>query len=240
VLDWARKGVLAMLRVPPEPQIPEGSRESVLTFRAGRNFYRWQVLAWAAPHLGLLPIAAVYVFGLFRMGSAPFWVRVTYDTAGVLALIFLLAEALVTFLALKWSYELRWYIVTDRSLRIRSGVWNVEELTMTFANIQEIRVASGPIQKYLGLADVEVRSAGGGAAGPRGEQGGHTASFEGVDNANEIRDLIVNRLRAYRDLGLGGVEHHESEGSLTAAHAVLEESRALRRALEAAQSPMTG
>ena len=124
-------------------------------------------------------------------------------------------------------------MVTDRSLRIRSGVWNVEELTVTFANIQEIRVTSGPLQNVLGLADVEVSIAGAGTSGPHGQRQARTADFQDVDNANEIRDLIVERVRAYQDLGLG--DHAQLQGkvpaALAASHAVLAEARALRSAL---------
>ena len=31
----------------------------------------------------------------------------------------------------------------------------------------------------------------------------HTGFFHGVDNAEEIRDLILNRLRRFRETGLG-------------------------------------
>jgi len=133
------------------------------------------------------------------------------------------------------NFRLRWYIVTDRSLRIRSGIWSTQELTTTFANIQEIRISSGPLQKLLGLADVEVHSAGGGA-GKQGEAGGHVARFEGVDIANEIRDLIGDRLRQYRDAGLGESErvaHAAANGdAIAAANGVLEEARALRVAVQ--------
>ena len=76
---------------------------------------------------------------------------------------------------------------------------------MTFANIQEIRVTSGPIQKFLGPADVEAHPAGGGGAGSRSDRNGHVAYFEGVDNAREIRDLMVERLRVFREIGFRAV-----------------------------------
>ena len=57
------------------------------------------------------------------------------------------------------NYELRWYIVTDRSLRIRIGIWIVEEITMTFDNIQDLRITAGPPQGWLGLAALELSSA---------------------------------------------------------------------------------
>lgn len=246
MLEWLRAVVLTVLHVPPEPKVPEGSPGSVLVFRAGRNFYRRQVLLWAVSHLGAasgLIVAYVYTWRL--IARAPHWVQIGYQVMEVLGAIGIVVALPVTFLALKWEYELRWYIVTDRSLRIRSGVWNVEELTMTFANIQEIRVTSGPIQNLLGLADVEVSSAGGGATGSHGERSARVAAFEGVDNADEIRDLIVDRLRVYRDLGLGGptdaadvsiASRIAPVSTLTAAQSVLDEARALRRALSGTRS----
>jgi uncharacterized membrane protein YdbT with pleckstrin-like domain len=125
-------------------------------------------------------------------------------------------------------------MVTDRSLRIRSGVFNMQELTMTFSNIQEIRVTAGPLQKLLKLADVEVQSAGGGSR--RGE--GHIGSFKGLSNATDIRDLMVERLRQYRDSGLGESaipEGSELDHSMEAARAVLAEARALREHLTASR-----
>ena len=111
---------------------------------------------------------------------------------------------------------------------------NVHELTTTFANVQEIRLLAGPLQKVLGLADLEVHSAGGGS-GRKGSPGGHVARFEGVDNAPEIRDFILARLQQYRDSGLGDKEtthpNAAGEGTITAARAVLAEVRALRVAL---------
>jgi uncharacterized membrane protein YdbT with pleckstrin-like domain len=119
----------------------------------------------------------------------------------------LVAALPFSYMMQRLNYELRWYIVTDRSLRIRSGIWSVEEITMTFANIQDLRITSGPLQGWLGLADLEVSSAGGRGASSGGKHGAmrnsHEARFEGVDNAEEIRDLIVERLRRYRDEGLG-------------------------------------
>ena len=105
---------------------------------------------------------------------------------------------------------------------------------MTFSNIQEIRVTAGPLQKLLKLADVEVQSAGGGSR--RGE--GHIGSFKGLSNANDIRDLMVERLRQYRDSGLGESaipEGSELDHSMEAARAVLAEARALREHLTASR-----
>ena len=103
---------------------------------------------------------------------------------------------------------------------------------MTFSNIQEIRVSAGPLQNLLKIADVEVHSAGG--ATERG--GGHIGKFEGVSNANEIRDILLERLRQYRDSGLGDSStptHAPAEGAMEAGRTVLAEARALRQLVAA-------
>lgn len=159
-----------------------------------------------------------------------------------------LVQIPVTYAMARLDFELRWYIVTDRSLRIRSGLASVQEMTMSFANVQQVVVAQGPLQRLLGIADVRVQSAGGGGGGE--QQGAHdsthTGVFHGVENANEIRDLILARLRQFREAGLGdpddqsppvvsGAPNDETTpvGSdpLLAAREILEEARALRRAV---------
>ena len=167
-----------------------------------------------------------------------------------------------TFIAARLEYELRWYIVTDRSLRIRAGLVSLQESTMSFANIQQVEVRQGPFQRLLGIADVRVQSAGGGGGGPKGahvEDSLHTGVFHGVENAHEIRDLILERLKAFRETGLGDPDDAHASASaariapadapligatstaapalqaggdaLVAAREVLVEARALRRAL---------
>lgn len=113
----------------------------------------------------------------------------------------------LTYAVRRLDFEMRWYVVTDRSLRIRTGVWSVQESTMSFANLQQVEVSQGPLQRLLGLADVKVQSAGG-SDNPHGKPQDdlHTGHFHGVDNAHEIRDLIQDRLRRFRESGLGDPE----------------------------------
>jgi len=117
-----------------------------------------------------------------------------------------LGQLLISYATTRLEYELRWYIVTDRSLRIRSGIWTVQESTMSFANLQQVVVTQGPLQRILGISDVRVESAGGGR-GSASEEGSspsmHAGVFEGVENATEIRNLILDRLRHFRETGLG-------------------------------------
>ena len=158
-----------------------------------------------------------------------------------------LVQIPLTYAIRRLDFEMHWYIVTDRSLRIRTGLLRLQESTMSFANLQQVEVKQGPLQRLLGLADVHVQSAGGGGGHEPGQIGEslHTGIFHSVSNATEIRDLILERLRRFRQAGLGDPDDHghhpappatattDATGgdALAAAREVLAEARALRAVL---------
>lgn len=59
----------------------------------------------------------------------------------IIGILAYFAQLPVTYLIARLDFELRWYMVTDRSLRIRYGVWRISESTMSFANIQQVIVS---------------------------------------------------------------------------------------------------
>jgi membrane protein YdbS with pleckstrin-like domain len=178
----------------------------------------------------------------------PSWTFPVIWLVKIVTFAFYLVQIPVTYAVRRLDYEMRWYMVTDRSLRLRSGVWKVVESTMSFANIQQVTMTQNPLQRLLGLGDVKVQSAGGGHT--KHEPGGedmHLGLFHCVTNAAEIRDLILARLRRYRESGLGDPEEHSAsaqtpvvapttasgtpDGTLLAARELLLETRALRSTL---------
>ena len=198
---------------------------------------RNQINGWAGFKQVLVEIALVLPAWAFPL----IWVlKITGFTLYLVQIPF-------TYALRRLDYEMRWYVVTDRSLRIRTGVWNVQELTMSFANLQQVAVTQGPLQRLLGLADVRVQSAGGGAERPGQKHGEslHNGHFHGVEHATEIRDLILERLKRFRETGLGDPDearhpmvpavpvgaHAGSGDLLAAARELTAEARALRTAL---------
>jgi membrane protein YdbS with pleckstrin-like domain len=166
----------------------------------------------------------------------------------ILGVLLYLLQIPVTFVVRRLDYELRWYMVTDRSLRIRYGVWNISESTMSFANIQQVVVSQNPVQRLLGLSDVKVQSAGGGGGGEKHEPSSgddmHLGLFHQVTNGSEIRDLILKRLRRFRESGLGDPDEKapavpdevppitgDATSLVTAARELAAEARALRQSL---------
>lgn len=248
MLDFLKEPILQLLRVPPEPQPPAGDRSSLKVFRAARGFYRYRVLSWFLKQ-------AMSVIGIT---VALFWIWSSRESGDILvgriflwlemlAIAFILLQIPFSFLLLRLDYEMRWYQVTDRSLRIREGIWHVREMTMTFANVQNIEVSQGPLQRIFGIADLKVQTAGGGGMAAQGKQGQegvgfnmHLGYFRGIENAQEVRDMMLERLRRYRDAGLGDLDESADPQTQEAApelESLLSELGAeaagLRRAAEA-------
>ncbi len=235
-MTW-RQRLLRFLRVPHEPSAPAGDAE-VAVFRAAPNYYYYRIIRWAATNFGAL---WGLIVGLSVMGRIPtggftslrtiFWVFEAF------AIATFVIQAVARLVLLRIDIDQRWYLVSDRSLRIREGVVNLKEKTMTFANIQNVRIQQGPLQRMFGIADVQVRTAGGGGKASAEEEhaGGkdmHIGYFRGVANASKIRDAVLERLRKQADSGLGDPddvsEHPDS--LMEAARTLAVEAAALRTA----------
>lgn len=235
-----------LLRIPHDPEPPPGDEASARVFRAAPAYFKYRLVLWGIGTAFALLIATVVLggvnIGLLNDRGVPEAVRMLVLAFTGLAFLFLIGHTLFSLAVLRLDYEKRWYVVTDRSLRVREGVMTVREMTVTFANIQNVAVMQGPIQRALGLADLQVETAGGGAVNPNQKQLGpnlHVAWFRGIDNAEEVKTLIQERLRKLKDAGLGDHDDHRAPavtvtagtaGLLEALRAVHAEAGALRAA----------
>jgi hypothetical protein len=249
--------LLGLLRVPHEPHLPAGEPGSARVFRAAPNYWRLKLARWAARQ-ALTLFGFVFLIGFLHMAPD----TVTIDDHGrtrriptapamavargleAFGIALWLVQLPLTLAVIRLDYQLRWYVVTDRAARLREGVLSLTEMTFTLVNVQDIRIAQGPLERLLGLADVELRTAGGSESGPgRGAHGAaltrnlHLARFRGVDNAEMIRDLVLERMKRARDAGLGDPDdaaaRHEGQPSdlERAALDLMAESAALRLAV---------
>jgi membrane protein YdbS with pleckstrin-like domain len=239
-----RSELLAFLRVPSAPSAPAGDQD-VRIFRAAPNFFRYKMARWAFTNAAA--VVGLFVgIGFLRAVPKPnlnAGLMMLLTVVEAIAVLGFIIQALWTLALLRLDYEQRWYLVSDRSLRIREGIVRMHEKTMTFANIQNVSIQQGPLQRILGIADLQVRTAGGGGGGGPREKGHtqqddlHVAYFRGVDNAENISETIRERLRRHADSGLGDPDdayHTALPGSaghhslLAAARALADEARALR------------
>ena len=184
-------------RVSPDPPEPPSGRDA-LAFRPAPGFLTYlRVGFWTRTVLlaFLVFTAAVLLTG----GLPPGWAA--FLGGGGIVLFFL--WVLVDHWALQLRYDHTWYIVTDRSVRIRHGIWTIREGTVTFENAQNVRVRQGPVQRWFGIADVVIETAAAGVATGQGVTMANQAILAGVSDAPGLRDRIAERMRRSRSAGLG-------------------------------------
>lgn len=111
---------------------------------------------------------------------------------------FFIGLALVT---TRVDFELRHYLVGDRSLRVAQGAWKREEVTLSYANVQNIEVNQGPLERLFGFKSLTISTAG--ADTTPGAENSHLVTMVGLQDADEVRALILGMLKQQRDTGLG-------------------------------------
>jgi uncharacterized membrane protein YdbT with pleckstrin-like domain len=252
-MSWRGK-VLMFMRVPPTPAHPPGSPPRV--FRAAPNYFKLRMVGWGIAQILALGglIWAYFFIDFMARSNAPRSLVWMMQVGEALAWTALVIQIIFGWMLIRLDYEMRWYMLSDRAIRIREGVTTVREKTVVLANIQNIAVRQGPLQRLLGIADVEVKTAGGGGQATKMDQKHsegepmHVAYFRGVDNAEEIRDLLREGVRRQRDAGLGDPDEIEHEDVAEvpsvpgddplrhAASELLTEARMLRAVVERAAS----
>lgn len=213
---WIYGGLWSILvrwfRVPEHPPtLPVPPGETMESFRPSDGFLRYlKFKFW----LGLTAFDGVLTVAyLVLLVAAPLWGAILFLPYLVVAIL----PDIVAYIAIHLQYDTTWYVMTGRSLRIRRGIWTIHETTITFENVQNVTVNQGPLQRWFGISDVLVETAGGGGKVAQQQQpglagvAGHRGLIEGIADAQRIRDLILARLRRSRTAGLGD-EHHAPPG----------------------------
>jgi membrane protein YdbS with pleckstrin-like domain len=261
--------ILRILRLSDRPAMLAAPSEC---FRASRRLLTLRRVSWAFHQIGAgigLVVSLVLlrrfedsvvaaIEGVARGSMAGLdWFLTTFDLTMVEALTAVETVAVITFpvqlivsgvmLGLDW--ELRSYQVNDTAVRIREGLFRQREQTMTIANIQNMVIRQGPLQRILGISNLEIHTAGGGASSSDDDSDGHAKGLHvgrivGIEKAEELRDRLRVSLARQRDSGLGDpddsagpVQHSfigASAGLGEALDRLLEEVQALRRARQRA------
>ena len=201
---WVYQGVWRVLsdwfRVPQHPPVlPTQEGETVESFRPAEGFLRYLKLQF---WIWLVVIDLAFFIG---------WIAITAASPVVGVLLALPALALavvpdvVAYVAIHLRYDTTWYVMSDRSLRIRRGIWIIHETTITFENVQNVTLSQGPLQRWFGIGSVRVDTAGGGGHGEQGvpTSAAHQGLIEGIADAPRIRDLLMKQLRRSQSDGLG-------------------------------------
>jgi membrane protein YdbS with pleckstrin-like domain len=182
--------------------LPTLPGEVLQSFRPAEGFLRYLKLKfWLVSALSAAGGVVAWIAFLTAVrGSIAVWLSPP-------ALLVAVVPLILSYLAIHLRYDSTWYVLSQRSLRIRAGIWTISEATITFENIQNVTVESGPIERCFGIANVIVDTAGGssgsGGHGKKESTNLHRGILAGVSNAPEIRQLILSRLSQSKVSGLG-------------------------------------
>lgn len=231
----AMLGPLLKVTAAPPP-VPHGAT-GVRVFLASQRYLSYRYLITL---LSFLPIAfpiGMLAFGLHmarREAHIPAWVGIGVPAALGMVAMFFLALAIVS---VRLDYEMHCYVATDQAIRIRQGIWEQVEATLTYANVQNVRVVQGPLERVFGIASVIVETAGSAKRQPGAEE--PRGLIRGIENAEDLRDRIMAQMRASKSAGLGDPddhEHHEHAGEampIALLKAIRDEARGLAEDLKA-------
>jgi putative membrane protein len=91
---------------------------------------------------------------------------------------------------LYFRYHTLQYRFDEEGIHMKVGILFRREINLTYARIQDIHLRSGLIQRWLGLANVQVQTASG-SSGPE-------LTIEGFKEFETIRDFLYTRMRGYQ------------------------------------------
>ena len=131
-----------------------------------------------------------------------------------------------------FRYRTLRYHFDDEGVTMRWGVLFRREISLTYARIQDIHLKSNLVERWLGLARVQVDTAAGSAKAEM--------TVEGLPDFEEVRDFLYTRMRGARGFarrpGDGPAPGAPTQEVVAALHEVAREIRALRQELAARRS----
>src|SRR5436190_14234805 len=108
----------------------------------------------------------------------------------IISAIFTGPAIIFTLPYLYFRYHTLRYRFDDEGIHMKVGILFRQELNLTYARIQDIHLRSGIVQRWLGLANVQIQTASG-SSGPE-------LIIEGFKEFETIRDFLYTRMRGYQ------------------------------------------
>ena len=84
------------------------------------------------------------------------------------------------------------YRFDEEGIHMRVGILFRREVNLTYARIQDIHLQSGVIQRWLGLADIQIQTAAGSSSAE--------LVIEGFKEFEAIRDFLYTRMRGTKSV----------------------------------------
>ena len=134
----------------------------------------------------------------------------------------------VLLIPLYFRYYTMHYEFDAEGISMRWGILFRREITLTYARIQDIHLTSNIVERWLGLARIQIQTASASASAEM--------TIEGLHEYEMVRDFLYTKMRGVKSGGQtpSSVPAAEGGGSplVTALREVASELRAIREALE--------
>ena len=133
----------------------------------------------------------------------------------------------VTMPVLFFRYHTMRYRFDEEGVHMSWGIIMRREVMLNYARIQDIQLKANVIERWLGLARIEIQTASGSASS--------TMTLEGLENHEAMRDFLYSRMRGAAFGGHQAVQAREvvTEDSVAGTlHEIAGELRAIREVLE--------
>lgn len=129
----------------------------------------------------------------------------------------------------------------EEGISMRWGLLFRKEIHLTYSRIQDIHLRSNFVERWLGLARVEIQTASGSAKAE--------LTIEGLLEFEEVRDFVYSKMRGFRHghesaaapapVRSAAIESSDSADELaTVLRQVADELRAIRQGIESRQGPV--
>ena len=136
---------------------------------------------------------------------------------------------IVAFIPWYFKYHTLKYRFDDEGVSMSWGILWRREIHLTYARIQDIHLSRGLLERWLGLATIQLQTASGSAAAEM--------SIIGLTEYDVLRDFLYSRMRGAQDID-GEQKGDEGDGDVTAGLLtdIRDELRGIREALAARPS----
>ena len=151
--------------------------------------------------------------------SPPLW---TYYVLQAIASTFAFP---VTIVLLYFRYHTMRYRFDAEGIHMRWGILMRREVMLNYSRIQDIQLRANVVERWLGLARIEIQTASGSA--------GAQMTLEGLLNFVEVRDFLYSRMRGARHVGETSPAMGSNESLAGVLTDVARELRAIRQLVEA-------
>lgn len=127
---------------------------------------------------------------------------------------------------LYFRYHTLTYRLDPEGLSMSWGILFRREIHLTYARIQDIHLVSNVVERWLGLARIQIQT----ASGSSGAQ----MTLEGIADHEAMRDFLYSKLRG---ASVPDIRTNDADEAVQALKALTEEFRALRMQLQTLRQP---